>query len=111
MLESIFLKVLEQYLGDYVQEINRDQLKLGVLRGKIVLKDVALKHDALHRLDLPITIASGSIRELRINVPWSKLGSESVSLEAVGVDLTITSLHANSDVETTGEILLIIPCS
>jgi hypothetical protein len=96
MLERLFLKVLEQYLGDYVKEINREQLKVGVLRGRVVLKDVALRHDALRGLDLPIAIASGSIRELRINVPWSKLGSEGVSLEAVGVDLAIIPLHDNN---------------
>ena len=55
MFERILESVLERTLGEYVQDINSKDLKLAVWSGKVVLKNLRLKPEALVR-DTPFTL-------------------------------------------------------
>ena len=50
-------------------------LQLSLWGGDAVLNKLDLRLDAIeHALNLPIAFKSGQIYELRIHVPWTKLG-------------------------------------
>ena len=57
MFERILESVLERTLGEYVQDINSKDLKLAVWSGKVVLKNLRLKPEALVR-DTPFTLTT-----------------------------------------------------
>ena len=78
-LDRLLLHALEVFLGGFVETLNVDQLKVGVRKGNVSLKDVRLRRDALRKLaGLPVAVESGAIEEVSIHVPWSKLASERV---------------------------------
>ncbi|GBG34175.1 Vacuolar protein sorting-associated protein 13b [Hondaea fermentalgiana] len=85
-LDSLLLRVLELYFGEFVESINKEQLKVGVLKGRVVLRDLRLRRGAyVLPGKLPVAIRDGRIAELTIKVPWAKLSSEPVVVTIVGV--------------------------
>ena len=60
MFESIVSSVLNQVLGNYVDNLDGSQLKLGIFSGNVVLKNLKLKKEAIDKLSLPIEIFEGN---------------------------------------------------
>ncbi|XP_037079411.1 vacuolar protein sorting-associated protein 13-like [Pollicipes pollicipes] len=73
VFESVVADVLNRFLGDYVENLDGSQLKLGIWGGDVVLKDLRLKDSALQDLDLPIKTLSGYLGKLVLKIPWKNL--------------------------------------
>ncbi|KAJ8290952.1 hypothetical protein GJAV_G00019590 [Gymnothorax javanicus] len=79
MLESYVTPLLMSYVNRYIKNLKPTDLQLSLWGGDVVLSKLDLKLDVLEQeLKLPFTFLSGHIHELRIHVPWTKLGSEPV---------------------------------
>ncbi|XP_048363261.1 intermembrane lipid transfer protein VPS13B isoform X5 [Sphaerodactylus townsendi] len=79
MLESYVTPILMSYVNRYIKNLKPSDLQLSLWGGDVVLSKLELKLDVLEQeLKLPFTFLSGHIHELRIHVPWTKLGSEPV---------------------------------
>uniref|UniRef100_A0A4W3GSR1 Vacuolar protein sorting 13 homolog B n=1 Tax=Callorhinchus milii TaxID=7868 RepID=A0A4W3GSR1_CALMI len=79
MLESYVTPILMSYVDRYIKNLKPSDLQLSLWGGDVVLSKLELKLDVLEQeLKLPFTFLSGHIHELRIHVPWTKLGSEAV---------------------------------
>ncbi|XP_043921582.1 vacuolar protein sorting-associated protein 13B [Protopterus annectens] len=79
MLESYVTPILLSYVNRYIKNLKPSDLQLSLWGGDVVLSKLELKLDVLEQeLKLPFTFLSGHIHELRIHVPWTKLGSEAV---------------------------------
>ncbi|KAG5271733.1 hypothetical protein AALO_G00183420 [Alosa alosa] len=79
MLESYVTPLLMSYVNRYIKNLKPSDLQLSLWGGDVVLSKLDLKLDVLEQeLKLPFTFLSGHIHELRIHVPWTKLGSEPV---------------------------------
>lgn len=77
-LESYVTPWLMGYLDRYVK-LRPEDLQLSLWGGDAVLYNLDLRLDVLEKaLQLPITFKSGHIHELRLHVPWTKLGSEPI---------------------------------
>ncbi|CAH1773157.1 unnamed protein product [Owenia fusiformis] len=77
-IESYITPLLMGYVDRYVK-LRHEDFQLSLWGGDAVLNQLDLRLDAIeHAINLPITIKSGHIHELRIHVPWTKLGSEPV---------------------------------
>ena len=78
MFETIVSSVLNQVLGNYVDNLDGSQLKLGIFSGNnhfsnwifinlftflgnVVLKNLKLKKEAVDKLNLPIEIFEGKL--------------------------------------------------
>ncbi|KAJ1978459.1 Vacuolar protein sorting-associated protein 13 [Dimargaris xerosporica] len=78
MFETIVANLLNKFLGDYVANLETDQLKIGVWQGDAKLNNLRLKREALDKFDLPIDVHQGYIGELILKIPWSNLKGEPV---------------------------------
>ncbi|XP_034029740.1 LOW QUALITY PROTEIN: vacuolar protein sorting-associated protein 13B-like [Thalassophryne amazonica] len=79
MLESYVTPLVMSYVNKYIKNLKPSDLQLSLWGGDVVLSKLDLKLDVLEQeLKLPFTFMSGHIHELRIHVPWTKLGSEPV---------------------------------
>lgn len=84
MLESLLADVLTRVLGQYVHGIDRDSIRFGVWGGNLELTGLALRPEALAVLfeslgiALPVTVHSGFIGLLSLEVPWKCLSSSPV---------------------------------
>ncbi|KAI7898920.1 uncharacterized protein BX663DRAFT_555462 [Cokeromyces recurvatus] len=80
MLESLVASILNRVLKDYVSNLNYDQLKIGMWKGEVNLRDLKLRKDALDKLQLPINVSEGCLGELTLIIPWSNLRSKPVKV-------------------------------
>jgi vacuolar protein sorting-associated protein 13A/C len=81
MLEEQLAYYLEKYLGNYVQGLSKEALKVSVWQGNVELTNMHLKPEALNALKLPIKVKAGFLGSVKLKVPWSRLGQEPVVVE------------------------------
>ncbi|XP_022090239.1 vacuolar protein sorting-associated protein 13D-like isoform X2 [Acanthaster planci] len=76
MLEGLAAWVLNTYVGEYVENLNTDQLSIGLLSGAVELENLPLRKDALKNLDLPIEVKAGFIGKISLQIPVRHIKSE-----------------------------------
>ncbi|XP_071526978.1 intermembrane lipid transfer protein VPS13D [Panulirus ornatus] len=76
MLEGLATWVLNNYLGKYLENLNTDQLSIGLLKGEVELENVPLRKDALRHLDMPVEVRAGFVGKIKLQIPVSRLRSE-----------------------------------
>ncbi|XP_066924160.1 intermembrane lipid transfer protein VPS13D-like isoform X2 [Clytia hemisphaerica] len=69
MLQSIALWLLKDYVGEYIENLNVDQLSIGY--GGVELEKLVLKKTALRSLHLPFKLSSGYIGKLNLVIPYA----------------------------------------
>ncbi|KAG8198773.1 hypothetical protein JTE90_007083 [Oedothorax gibbosus] len=73
MFEGVVAYALNKYLGRYVEDLDSEQLNVGIFSGTVHLTDLHLKAEALAGLDLPIEVKGGCIGKIAIDIPWTSL--------------------------------------
>ncbi|KAM9640422.1 intermembrane lipid transfer protein VPS13C isoform 2-T2 [Morphnus guianensis] len=89
VLESVVADLLNRFLGDYVENLNKSQLKLGIWGGNVALDNLQIKENALSELDVPFRIRVGQIDKLTLKIPWKNLYGEAVVATLEGLYLLI----------------------
>eukprot|EP01041_Mallomonas_annulata_P004154 gene4154-8257_t len=96
MAKRLLLNVLVEFLGDYIEGLSEENLKLGIWSGKLELRNLALKVSTLHKLDLPLTALHGSVKNLKVTIPWTSLESSPVRIVIDGVYLLVGPLDLST---------------
>ena len=95
MFESILANFVTSRAAQFIKHIPQEQLRVGVLRGEIVVDDLELRSDCLDGLGLPLSLEAGYVGSLRISIPWSSLGSKPVVAELERIHLILRlQVHA-----------------
>ena len=68
-----------------VEGLDKASLKVAVWSGNVTLTDVRLRREACYALGLPVHIKLGCVKSVQVTIPWSKLGSEPVTITLDGV--------------------------
>ncbi|CAL9040995.1 unnamed protein product [Musa banksii] len=97
MLEAHVLYLLRKYLGEYVEGLSVEALRISVWKGDVVLKDLKLKAEALNSLRLPVIVKAGFVGTITLRVPWKSLGKEPV---IVLIDRVFLLAHPVPDGQT-----------
>lgn len=90
MFEQAIAYYLNEYLGAYVEGIDKEALSVSVVKGDVTLRNSRIKPDALSRhLDLPVSVRAGVLDTLTLTVPWNALGSTPVVVAMDGLYLLV----------------------
>ncbi|XP_053575277.1 LOW QUALITY PROTEIN: intermembrane lipid transfer protein VPS13C [Bombina bombina] len=89
MLESVVADLLNRFLGDYVENLDRSQLKLGIWGGNVALENLQIRENALSELDVPFKVKVGQIDKLILKIPWKNLYGEAVVATLEGLYLLV----------------------
>nr|XP_032636614.1 vacuolar protein sorting-associated protein 13C-like isoform X2 [Chelonoidis abingdonii] len=89
VLESVVADLLNRFLGDYVENLNKSQLKLGIWGGNVALDNLQIRENALSELDVPFKVKVGQIDKLTLKIPWKNLYGEAVVATLEGLYLLI----------------------
>lgn len=73
MFESLVASLLNRYLSDYIDEVDYNNLKLGIFSGTLELLNIKVKPSAMYQFDLPVDVKGGTIGRLKINVSWRNI--------------------------------------
>ena len=100
-LESYITPLLMSYIDKYVK-LKHEDFQLSLWGGDAVFNKLDLRLDAIeHMLNLPISFKSGHIYELRIHVPWTKLGSEPVVITINTIECIVKLRDYEASSEST----------
>lgn len=100
MAKRLLLKILVDFLGDYIDGLSEENLRLGVWSGKIVMNNLQLNRKTLQNWYLPISVSHGSVKTLQVVIPWATLESNPVKVVLDGVYLQVGPLDA-ADFDST----------
>ncbi|XP_006899704.1 PREDICTED: vacuolar protein sorting-associated protein 13C isoform X1 [Elephantulus edwardii] len=89
VLESVVADLLNRFLGDYVENLDKSQLKLGIWGGNVALDNLQIKENALSELDVPFKVKAGQIDKLTLKIPWKNLFGEAVVATLEGLYLLV----------------------
>lgn len=89
MLESVVADLLNRFLGDYVENLDRSQLKLGIWGGNVSLENLKIRENALSELDVPFKVKAGQIDKLILKIPWKNLYGDAVVATLEGLYLLV----------------------
>ncbi|KAJ8953002.1 hypothetical protein NQ318_015363 [Aromia moschata] len=73
VFEKALSSILNQYLGDFVENLDGQQLNVGIWGGDVQLLRLLIKPSALNDLDLPIQCVHGVIGKLILKIPWKSI--------------------------------------
>lgn len=98
--------VLNNYIGEYLEDLNTDQLSVALLSGQVELENVPLKKTALRKLDLPLEVKSGLLGKLTLSVPITHIRSEPWTLKLSDVLIIVGPLSGEKryDVEAVEQV-------
>ncbi|EDW02215.1 vacuolar protein sorting-associated protein 13 [Drosophila grimshawi] len=81
VFEAVVADVLNKVLGDYIENLDHKQLKIGIWGGDVVLKNLKIRGNALDDLDLPVQLVYGYLDKLVLKIPWKNLYSQPVIVD------------------------------
>ncbi|XP_062531261.1 intermembrane lipid transfer protein VPS13A isoform X2 [Bombyx mori] len=96
MFEGAVAGFLNRLLGKYVQDLDTENLNVGIFSGNVNLTDLKLKPEALYELDLPIDVKIGTIGRISLQIPWTGLYSQPVVVHVEDVLLLVGPAISNS---------------
>ncbi|KAM7249006.1 hypothetical protein ACFE04_004047 [Oxalis oulophora] len=72
-------------MGKYIEDLDPETLNIGIFSGNVTLTNLKVKAEALYELGLPISVKKGIIGKVSLNIPWSRLCSQTsvISLEDI----------------------------
>ncbi|OLY84616.1 Vacuolar protein sorting-associated protein 13, partial [Smittium mucronatum] len=106
MLEGVIARVLNTFLGGYVDNLETKQLNIGIWKGDVTFRNLSLRKDALDSIDLPLDITEGNIGTLSMTIPWSNLKAQPVVITVEDVSMTcILSCRSSMSKEQIGDAL------
>ena len=90
-VKKLLYGVLQDALGDYIEGLQPESLKLGLWSGKIELQNLRVNTKAVDELSLPVRVEGGTVGKLSVAIPWSSLGSTPVRIAIENIDVTLAS--------------------
>ena len=85
MFERVVSYFLQKYLGWLVKGLDADALNVSIWGGDIVLNNLELQENALDFLHLPVQVKNGCLQQLKLQIPWTSLGSSQTVIEISGL--------------------------
>ena len=84
MAKRFLLNLIEEFLGDFITGLTKENLKLAVWGGILEFHNLVLKvgplGGALSDLELPFAVTRGFIKHINVTIPWTSLGKNPVKV-------------------------------
>uniref|UniRef100_A0A3B4ZDZ9 Chorein N-terminal domain-containing protein n=1 Tax=Stegastes partitus TaxID=144197 RepID=A0A3B4ZDZ9_9TELE len=85
VFESVVSDLLNRFIGDYVENLDKSQLKIGIWGGNVVLENLRVKENALVSSEMPFCVPG----KLTLKIPWKNLYSDAVVATLEGLYLLV----------------------
>lgn len=106
MFEKLIEAVLAEYVSEWIEGIDVDNMKIGIFSGKVEFHDLKLNVRALDKLQFPMQIIQASVGSLKIKVPWKRLRERAVKIVMEDIFILAEPSHGgeSSSLEKQQEI-------
>ena len=80
MFEKEASKLLSKYLGEFIEGLDEEHLKIGVWKGAVNLENLQLKPECVEVLGLPLTVRAGVVGSVSAKFPWTSLKTQPTAI-------------------------------
>lgn len=84
-MEALAIPIVNQLLGDYISNLELNQLEIGLWSGNVKLKDLKLNSTMFTQNGIPLSVAYGTIDRLNISIPWNDMKNKATRIEIENV--------------------------
>ena len=93
MFEVLIEKLILSYFGDYIENLDRNKLSLGLWSGSLTLEDIKINPKSINKFKLPFKFLFGKIKKLSLLIPWKQNFSvpTEITIDSIQIVLTATS--------------------
>lgn len=103
---AMIASVLNKVLGEFCENIDADNLNVGLFSGTVSLEDLRIKKSVIERMGFPFVIRSGTLKRVFIKIPYTSLTSSPLQVEITGLHLHLeTTKKEDWDTSLVQEIL------
>lgn len=85
MFEGLISSILNRVLGNFVENLDSEQLNISLWSGHLVLENVQVKKDIFDSWPVPFSISYGKIGKIFIEVPFTNLSGAPLKIEVSDV--------------------------
>ncbi|KAF1393337.1 hypothetical protein PFLUV_G00038030 [Perca fluviatilis] len=89
VFESLVSDLLNKFIGDYVENLDKSQLKIGIWGGNVVLENLKVKENALVSLSPAPSGLGLCAGKLTLKIPWKNLYNDAVVATLDGLYLLV----------------------
>ena len=100
-MNSAVAKILNKYLGKFLENFNKKDLKLSIFSGSVKLNNVRVKPGILDELGLPFKLKCGYVGHIHVDIPWSHLTSSPIKVTIDKVYIILTTNNWVENIEQT----------
>ena len=93
MFEGVVAGLLSDYLHEYlyVEGLSKEDIKVSIWSGKVVLENLSLRSDACAAfLGDSVSVKRGTLKRVEVSIPWSSLRSKPVVITIADADLIVS---------------------
>jgi vacuolar protein sorting-associated protein 13A/C len=69
MFEGLIVSVLNRIIGNFVENLDANQLSISLWNGSVSLENLEIKKDLFDSMPVPFKIAFGNIGKIYVEVP------------------------------------------
>ncbi|OMJ95240.1 hypothetical protein SteCoe_1454 [Stentor coeruleus] len=91
-MNGVVASVLNKVLGDWIENLNSDNLNLSIFSGDLLLKDLSIKPSAFDNLGLPFRLLYGYIGKISAKIPWKSLGKSPLRIQLEAIYICISPI-------------------
>jgi len=85
VFESLFVRLVNQKLGGFIEGLDSKNLDISILSGNVVLENLKLRSTVSDMLDLPFDLKFSHIKRLVLKIPFSNISAAPVEIELEGL--------------------------
>lgn len=102
MFEKLLEKILSRIMGEYVEGISKDQMKVGIWSGNVDISNIRIKPSVVSQLNVPFELKFGMVENIKMKIPWKQLSSAPVVVNLKGLYLLVVpkDKHRWKDLES-----------
>lgn len=93
MFEALITKLLNKVLGNFIENIDPEQLNISLLRGDIIMTNMKLRSDLFEALPVPFALDYGQIGLIRMRIPMWNMFRSPLIIEISDVLAVIRPKH------------------
>ena len=69
MIEGLLMRFLDNYIAKYLDDFDRSNISISLLKGKVSLSNLKLSNKILDNIPFPVKMKYGRVGSIKINVP------------------------------------------
>lgn len=93
MFETLITTVLNKVLGDFIENIDPQQLNISIMNGDVYLTNMKLKSTLFDSMPLPFSLAYGQIGVIHLKIPVWNMFNQPLIIEITDLFALVRPKH------------------